>query len=285
MSIQPFDTRDNFTKFHNYTLDHIMPSLPPNAWKVLCFIIRKTKGWGKEIEQLSYSLIRQGTGIKSDETMRAALKELIDREYVIVGRGGQFDANTYSLNTAYKAPTTEIVEDDCTTEIEATTTTKTVAVSTTKIVDNKRKSFKETKEEKEIASDKQTPPPSSSSEKKGRSKKERHENAAPIFHAYVQVATEYEGTHKILYPATWETADELARMGYVASQVVSAYKKMKQDRYWQGKNLTLISVAEQIGVLLKDNNYADTTKRDPKWEQTFTGIDLAADIDYSDINF
>jgi hypothetical protein len=139
-------------------------------------------------------------------------------------------------------------------------------------------------EKREIVPDKQAPtlPPS---EKKGKAKKERHPNAAPIFHAYVQVATEFEGPHKILYPATWECADELARMGYTAEQVVAAYKKMKQDRYWKGMNLTLMSVAKQIGVMLKDNNYGSTTTRDPKWEQTFVGIDPDADIDYSDINF
>jgi hypothetical protein len=43
MTIKPFADQGNFTAIHNYVFDVIMPSLPPNAWKVLCFVIRKTQ--------------------------------------------------------------------------------------------------------------------------------------------------------------------------------------------------------------------------------------------------
>jgi hypothetical protein len=66
-----------------------MPRISANAWKVLCFVIRKTWGWEdkdsptgrKEKDQISYSQIREGTGIRSDTTISGALDELIDYEH------------------------------------------------------------------------------------------------------------------------------------------------------------------------------------------------------------
>jgi phage replication O-like protein O len=77
-----------------------MPSLSATEWKVLCFIIRKTIGWQKTREQLSYTQIIKGTGIKSPVTISKALKKLTRRRYVRATPGGDWETVTYWLNTS-----------------------------------------------------------------------------------------------------------------------------------------------------------------------------------------
>lgn len=101
MKHTPFQPQDNFTVFSNYVLDVIMPELKPTHWKVLCFIIRKTIGWQKANDILSYSQIMQGTGISGRATVNSALKELIELNYISVIETNNGEANGYKLNTGY----------------------------------------------------------------------------------------------------------------------------------------------------------------------------------------
>lgn len=149
--IRPFADQGNWTAVHNSVFDVMMPALPPNAFKVLCFVIRKTRGWKKDSDKLSYSQIAAGTGIKSPGTLSAAIKVLTDGGHIIGTSSEKWQPTSYQLNTAFEleVPTTKIEVDSTTTEIEATTeiivapTTEIVALPTTKIVDTKE-SIKET---------------------------------------------------------------------------------------------------------------------------------------------
>ncbi len=152
-TIHPFADQGRFTAVHNSVFDVIMPSLPPNAFKVLCFVIRKTVGWKKESDQLSYSQIATGTGIKSPATLRAAVKELLDGRYIIGTSTSKWDATSYRLNAALEieVPTTENEVDAPTTENEVASKTvvgtdsKTVVAPTTENEDTKER-IKEKKE-------------------------------------------------------------------------------------------------------------------------------------------
>lgn len=98
--VKPFYNQNGYTEFNNYVLDYIMPKLSPNAWKVLCFIIRKTKGWQKEQDQLSFRQIMNGTGISNRTTVSNAIKELERGNYIIVQHiHDKITSNTYALNT------------------------------------------------------------------------------------------------------------------------------------------------------------------------------------------
>lgn len=141
-TIQPFDTRDNFTRIHNYVIDVIMPMLKPNTFKVLMAIVRKTKGWGKDADQISYSQLRDLTGIKSDSTLAAALSDLEKRKYIFVNKADG-ETNTYSLNTSL-----EIVEDEATSTKTVDHLYKNCRGTSTKTVDTKE-TIKETKQKKE----------------------------------------------------------------------------------------------------------------------------------------
>ncbi|MFL6210524.1 MAG: replication protein [Pyrinomonadaceae bacterium] len=103
MKIKPFAAQGNFTQFHNYVLDEIMPALKPCHWKVLCFIIRRTRGFQRQSDALSDTQIITGTQIKSSATVRAALKELTGRGYVVASSGGQWETTNYRLNTSFEA--------------------------------------------------------------------------------------------------------------------------------------------------------------------------------------
>lgn len=105
-TIKPFTRQDGYTIFDNTILDYIMPSVSGNAWKVLCLIIRKTRGWQKESDEISFSQIRDGSGIKTNHTVARAVDELEQAGYIIVTRGaGDWDTNTYALNLDYELDT------------------------------------------------------------------------------------------------------------------------------------------------------------------------------------
>ncbi len=121
MTIQPFaHTGDNFTTLTNYMLDIIMPELPANAWEVLCYIHRKTHGWNKESDELSYTQIAAGTGIKSSATISEALKLLEKKQYIIKTIGDKWDTVSYRINVALETEAKPIAsETKATSETEA----------------------------------------------------------------------------------------------------------------------------------------------------------------------
>jgi hypothetical protein len=175
-TIKPF-ARPGFTMFNNYILDHIMPDLSANSWKVLCVAIRQTIGWRdeeaesgrREMEVISYSQFRQMTGIGSDQTVARAIKECVDKGYMlrVPGEGQEI---SYGLNMDYEievdtsaetvemsdeGPSTEIVEGSdegpstVTVEGAGDTSTETVEVGkgpSTEIVEDTPTESVETKE-------------------------------------------------------------------------------------------------------------------------------------------
>lgn len=102
--VKPFeDIKDKFTQIHNFTLEVIMPDVRPSSWKVLCFILRKTYGWQKDADLISFSQIMKGTGIKNRTTIMAAIDELESKNYILVTRHNDNKTpNTYALNKDYK---------------------------------------------------------------------------------------------------------------------------------------------------------------------------------------
>ena len=163
-TIKPF-ARPGFTMFNNYILDHIMPDLSASGWKVLCVAIRQTIGWQdeeaesgrREMEVISYSQFRQMTGIRSDQTVARAIKECVDKGYMlrVPGEGQEI---SYGLNMDYEIEvdtSTEIVEvgdkgtSTETVEVVESISTETVEVSkgtATEIVESTSTESVDTKE-------------------------------------------------------------------------------------------------------------------------------------------
>lgn len=148
MIVHPFADQGNFTQFHNVALDVIMPAISGSAWKVLCLIVRRTKGHHVEETNISYADIKAGTGLKNDNTVSNALKELSEGAFIrIIESPDRWTPTGYRLNkqcqlespetedysTTKNVVTTEIVVEAPTTEI-VVPTTEIVVEPTTEIV-------------------------------------------------------------------------------------------------------------------------------------------------------
>jgi len=91
------DPSEKFIQIPNEFFDELMPVLPASAFKIICFIYRKTRGWNKDIDRISITQIVAGTGIKSDRTVRNALKYLKDENFISVYEDGT-QTLCYGLN-------------------------------------------------------------------------------------------------------------------------------------------------------------------------------------------
>jgi len=72
----------NHTQVPNYFLDIYMQVVKGSALKVFLAICRKTIGWHKLTDYISYAQLRQMTGL-SAESIKKAIKELEDRKLII----------------------------------------------------------------------------------------------------------------------------------------------------------------------------------------------------------
>ena len=114
MKVKPFAEQGRFTQVHNLCFDQIMPRVSGSAWKVLCLIVRHTRGKQKKFDGFPYAGIKSGTGIKSDTTVAAALRELTEISMfgtpVLLKREGDKNGQTSHTATKYMLnPNFEIV--------------------------------------------------------------------------------------------------------------------------------------------------------------------------------
>lgn len=77
----------NFVKIPTDLLECAMRELSPSAFKLFMMVWRKTAGWQKSRDRISYSQIRQATGIKSKHTIKKAIKEVGQLVDVLPGSG------------------------------------------------------------------------------------------------------------------------------------------------------------------------------------------------------
>lgn len=117
MKVKPFQQQSRYTTMDNFIIDHVMPKISGSAWKVLTVIIRKTIGWHKECDEVSFRQLLGLTGIKSFTTLTNALKELEDKKIIRVDRGeGKGITFIYALNLDFeleiKEPVTKTVTEE-----------------------------------------------------------------------------------------------------------------------------------------------------------------------------
>ncbi|MDY6867468.1 MAG: replication protein [Chloroflexota bacterium] len=101
MKVKPFNKPESqFTQLHNSIFDVIMRECTPNEWQVLCAVIRKTRGWDKAGDKISYSQIMDLTGIASKSTVSRAVQGLIKKS-MITADCVNGATTYYQLNTDY----------------------------------------------------------------------------------------------------------------------------------------------------------------------------------------
>ncbi|HFC8548761.1 TPA: replication protein [Neisseria lactamica] len=87
----------NSFQIANAVVDDFLYLMSGNAWKCYAVIVRKTAGWQKEMDYISVSQFKTLTGIKKDETVADALKELGELDLIAsVKRHGKVTG--YRLN-------------------------------------------------------------------------------------------------------------------------------------------------------------------------------------------
>lgn len=110
VTIKPFANQGHYTAVHDAIPDVIMPRISGNQFKILFFILRKTRGWKKFSDKISVSQIMAGTGIKSEDTVRNCLAAMVDEEHPERGLllklaahdSGEKRATEYALNEDYE---------------------------------------------------------------------------------------------------------------------------------------------------------------------------------------
>jgi phage replication O-like protein O len=86
----------NHTQLSNDFIDNHMKNLSGNASKIFIAISRKTIGWHKDTDKISFSQLLDITGIKSRDTLNKAIKELEIYNIIKVSRVQK--TNQYEIN-------------------------------------------------------------------------------------------------------------------------------------------------------------------------------------------
>jgi hypothetical protein len=122
MKIFEKDPTEKFMLVSNSLIDDLMPILAPVAFKIVCLIYRNTKGWHKDIDQISFSQIMKGTGIKSSATVAKHLSDLYIKGVILRAKSDNtWDANSYALNPNFDTVTLKNeVEPTLKNEVEPT---------------------------------------------------------------------------------------------------------------------------------------------------------------------
>lgn len=95
---KPF-SKPTYTQFSNDAIDTVMREVSPNAWKIITVAIRKTYGWHKQADTISYSQFIELTGISSRATISSAIKEVLEKGILLRRENG--NSYEYELNRDY----------------------------------------------------------------------------------------------------------------------------------------------------------------------------------------
>jgi len=79
----------SYTQISNEYIDKYMPNLSKEATNIFIAISRKTIGWHKETDRISYGQLLEMTNIKSVNGIKKAIKELKDKDIINIVRDGK----------------------------------------------------------------------------------------------------------------------------------------------------------------------------------------------------
>ena len=97
----------------NAFIDEMLCKISGNACKIYLLIVRKTRGWHKEADKISYSQIQKYTGINHRATVSKAIDELLDIGLISVQKGNEKTMSEYRLNDDFCGSKNEL-DKNCT---------------------------------------------------------------------------------------------------------------------------------------------------------------------------
>lgn len=107
----------SYTKFPDYILDEILPQMTPNGWRLLSFVWRKTEGYQKTSDEISYSQIADGTGIKGRSTISAAIKD-VARFITVEHNTGRSNLCKFDISSLLNSQEIKLFSQEKSSEIE-----------------------------------------------------------------------------------------------------------------------------------------------------------------------
>lgn len=201
-----------YTQCPNVFFDEILKELSGSETKVFCVIMRKTFGWQKSKDRISYSQIMEMSGISSKATVSDAIKSLETKGIVIAEREKQ--TTVYSVNVSESEPVQKM------NRYENRTTTGTIiepSLPETGTITVHTKESNLNKLSKEIYIE--------------------------IDNSYVETYKELKGNDPIIiYPSLRKRQKTLLESGITKDKLISAIKEAKHDSWIVSHGFDILTI-------------------------------------------
>ena len=209
----------NSFQLPNAFVDEMLCKLSGNACKIYLLIVRKTRGWHKEADKISYSQIQKYTGVNHRATVSKAIDELLEIGLISVKKGNEKSMSEYRLNDDFTGSKNEPVKN-CTSSKNEPAGSKNELEAGSKNEHTEIHIFKNTKE-------------------KYREYEHTHENLKNS-----QTAKSNKSTGKSQSAKKFITADELVALG-IDEQVANDYLATRKIKLTQ---TALSGIAKQATI-------------------------------------
>ena len=101
----------NFLQVPNAVIDELLPDLTGAELKCYLVVIRKTKGWNKESDNISISQFMKATGLSNSAVIKAC--ESLVKYGLLVKENGSRNTGIYAVNSYSKTTYEESSQATC----------------------------------------------------------------------------------------------------------------------------------------------------------------------------
>lgn len=266
----------DFTRIHNGIMGALYRAkFNGQEFQVLLFLLRKTYGWNKKEDQISLGQWTEATGILKPNV--STILTGLERKHVVYRKLGTGQMHVYGFNKYIEQWDASLFAKDSkriermkkhqplSTEIPLSTQI-TVTLPGNGVLSGQGTEPLSTQEHtkdsiKDNTKDNMMKPA------RGRKKRERTPEEQAVVDRHKAIMEAYRTA--VGYPLVGEGAEnkaahELAKIGYNPEQVVTCYKILKDEPFWESRHLGLASVAKQIGAMLGSGHANGTNGTGPK---------------------
>lgn len=205
----------NYTQTPNQLFDEHMKNMGEAELRVTLAVIRKTMGFHKDRDAISYSQIMEMTGLSRTST-QAGIDKAIEHGFIEIVAHGKRGVNVFSL----------VVKPD-----QSTSTTSTGSVTlpvTSSVTLPTKEKDKETKQKKNSA-----------------------DETAPYIKAWLDGQLVQPATNQYGNKTNRSTAKAIAAAGYTTEQLTTYTRSLANTPYWKDKLVSFKYVGDNIAAAYK----------------------------------